>query len=511
VTQAPLRLQVLLAFVLLCALVLCGGAALAATSSIELSEYRDGRIFQRNRAHRARLPIAGRYAGAPRAIEARVVADRSSAEIVPWTVIDEAPMGGRFRGSLAKVPQGGWYRLEVRFAGEPSVRRRATARFGVGVLVACAGQSHIAYWFRDGPVGPEDEGWAPPAPHRLARMFRHDGFLDENKRTNDWRPISGVGATVFANALIEALGVPVGLLPYGVGSSALWQANALTPHPDVRNAPRTYGWWLADGSGRYPLRDNYAHLRGGLVSVGREVEALLWVQGETDAIARDTAAHYAAGLASLFARFRFETRRADLPIFLSLLGRQSKVPWAKVIEDVSAQAIRDAQVWAAERDPSTHLAATTIDLPLSHDGIHLSRIGQALHAARMATAVIATLEGEDETRYRGPRLDRLDLRDSYVDVWVAHRGGSDFGPPTGIRGFEVFGPAAGRVVGAWRRDASTIRLAVSGEASSVTAVCYLRGANPGGLDPLLYARRYVHDDSPLALPLEAGCLTAGDR
>ena len=89
---------------------------LPTSAAITLTDFADGRIFQRQ-GTRADIVVSGTYTGSLQAIEARVVQSDTQAQIVPWRVIDPAPANGIFVGRLTKVPQGGWYSLQVRSQG----------------------------------------------------------------------------------------------------------------------------------------------------------------------------------------------------------------------------------------------------------------------------------------------------------------------------------------------------------------------------------------------------------
>ena len=479
------------------------------SDTIHLFDIPDGRIFQRNHAHQHDLVIEGTYTGNPTAIEARVIMYDSEKVVIPWMTIQTTPMDGEFSGMLEDIPQGGWYALQVRFTDNPSCSVTSQNRFGVGVLVACTGQSHIDLWFELYMTGPSDQGYVLPVTDELTRMYRHEKGRQLGPEWIGWQPITGVGATVFANTLREALDVPVGLLDYGVSGSALWQRNAVDlAARGLEGVLSPMGWWLSDESGLLPEQDNYAVFQGGLSSIENNVEALLWVQGHTDAVAGESAENYQAGLRDLFSRMRQDSGLDDLPIFISLVTRQGPNLIFPPITDENIQKVRDAEVQSCAEDTNTYLGCTTIDLPLSFDNLHHSRSGQATHARRLAQAVLhVLLDSSEYTYHRGPQLSRYEIVDATtIDVHIEHSGGTDFTPTMGIVGFEVLEAVAGDVVEAVRYDADTIRLTVSGDTSDVTGVRYLYGGNPGGLNLMDYAAEYVHDDTPLQLPLEGGVL-----
>ncbi len=445
-----------------------------------LTEITDGRIFQRDENNQYDMTVNGTYSGSPSAIQARVINNSDSSEEIIWTTIDDSPGGGTFSGILDNVPQGGWYELQVRFSDDTSISCNPEGKFAVGVLIACTGQSHIDYWF--------DTDWGAGAPeaNELARMYRHEQVLQAGDEWTGWQTVTGMGATIFANTLIEALGIPVGLLDYGVQGASLWQGNMLMD---------LFGWWLGDDSGLAPAANNYAVFKAGLDSIDNKIEALLWVQGHTDAMQAESTADYKTGLDDLFTLMRSETGVSDLPIFISLVTRQSSTP------DDNIQAIRDAEVMKCIENVNTYLASTTMDIPLSTDNIHYTPDGQNIHALRMAQSVLhVILNSGDYTYYRGPQITGYEIVDwDTVDIQISHSGGTDFTPETDILGFNIQGT---EIVSAVRWDSDTIRLDISDDTSSITSITYLYGGNPDGQNLQSYVTGYVHDNSPLQLPLE---------
>ena len=117
--------------------------------SIALADFEDDRVFQRE-GQSAAIVVSGTYKGQLEAIEARVVKSNTFEEIVAWTVIDDAPRNGIFVGELMNVPQGGWYNLQVRSQNDPAVGVNGKNKWGVGMLIACLGQSNMKEWFYTG-------------------------------------------------------------------------------------------------------------------------------------------------------------------------------------------------------------------------------------------------------------------------------------------------------------------------------------------------------------------------
>lgn len=214
---------------------------------------------------------------------------------------------------------------------------------------------------------------------------------------------------------------------------------------------------------------------------------------------------------------RSDTGIADLPIFISLVTRQGDMTLSiggttltqPAISDENIQSIRTAEEQYCAEDLNTYLGCTTIDLPLCGDNVHHSPVGQQLQAERLARAILhVLLNAGDYTYHRGPQLSGYEIVDSStVDVHIAHSGGNDFIPASGIKGFDaIFGESVVDPEKAYRYDADTIRLKISDDTSGVTGISYLYGSNPGDLDLQSYAAEYIHDNSALQLPLEGGIL-----
>ncbi len=462
--------------------------------TITLTEVTDSRIFQRDSDKQYDLFIEGTYEGDGETIQARVLKDGTDDVVVPWTDIDDSLEDGTFSGDLKDIPGGGWYNIEVRISNSTTAIARGSSKFGVGVLIACTGQSHIDYWFDPG------SGSGAPEAHELTRMYRHKQVRQMGGSWTGWQPVTGMGARVFANKVAEALNVPVGLLDYGVGGSALWQRNCLAP---------ANGWWLPDNSIPFPDANNYAVFKSGLESIDNKVEALLWVQGHTDAMGGATVgistARYKTGLETIFDKMRTDTGVPELPIFISLVTRQQGGVLSS--SDANIQAVRTAEEQYAEQDANTYLGCTTIDLPLRNsDNIHHTPEGQKIQANRLAQSVLHILLGEDPyTYHRGPRIENYQVVDSTtIDIHFTHSGGADFTPESEIKGFEVLGNGTGGIVTVTRETAATIRIVIGGDTANIETVQYLDGGNPGNLNLNKYASGYVHDNSPLALPLEGG-------
>jgi hypothetical protein len=415
---------------------------------VTLTEPADGTIIQRV-GTAGSLTISGTYSGTPTAIQARVVEDGTSTEVVGWTTIDDSLSGGTFSGTLSSIPQGGWYNVQARHSSDTAIVDNGSNKFGVGMLIPVLGQSNAEKWFSAGSG----------TPNTTTRKYTESG----------WATNSGAGAIAFANAVQDgmATSIPIGLLDYGVGSTSIAD-------------------WISTDAGK-----PYPFFQTGLTAVGGTCEMVVWIQGEQDGYNGTNATTYKTDLGTFVSNIRSDTSKASLPIMIGIIGRHTACEEC----DVTWQAIKDAQMSFIKATANTYVAATYNDLALANN-VHLQDAAYATLGGRFAQTALYIL-GETTTPYRGPAISKAILADaSTVDVKIAHSGGTDFTPTEDITGFEVFdGGSAATISSAVRRTANTIRLTLSAPTTGTVTVRYQYGAAPTITGAIL-------DNATLTLPLE---------
>ena len=428
--------------------------------AIILTDFADGRIFQRQ-GNSADIVISGTYKGTLQAIEARVVHSDTQTQIVPWTVVDPFPANGIFVGRLDNVPQGGWYNLQVRSQSNHRIMVNGRHRWGVGMLIACLGQSNMNEWFHTGK---------DLKAHSLLRKFNDKGWsrLDT----------TGNAAFAFGNRIIERLGIPIGLLDFAVNGSGL-----------RKEANWGTGYWAGTSPGSI-----YSRFIKGVTTVGGMLEYVIWIQGEADAAKGTvTQAEYALSLTHFIKnQVRIDitngSQREQLPFLVVMMIKR---PGGK---DKPHQAIRNAQKQVVEKVTDCYLAATTLDLK-NHGRQHLTPKAYIMMGQRVAQAVLH-IEGK-EPYHRGPQVvDARRIDDTTVEVKIQHRGGNDFLPASRISGWEIIAngwPVSIQKI--YRHDARTIRIVTGQPFSRKASIRYLYGAMPD-------VKHAVRDNSPLSLPLE---------
>jgi hypothetical protein len=164
------------------------------------------------------------------------------------------------------------------------------------------------------------------------------------------------------------------------------------------------------------------------------------------------------------------------------------------------QAIRVAQ-HDADDPPRIYLAATAIDLEVDGTDHYVKTTLDEL-GRRIAAAIAYHYQASGApAAYRGPQIASVSYADAgrtVIDVHLSHRGGKDFAPAAGIKGFVVLdGSAPVQLSSVVRKNATTIRITLKAAIGGAGSVRYLYGKLPSQT-----LSSTVHDDSSLALPLE---------
>jgi hypothetical protein len=436
------------------------GEPISKTPSVALTDFEDGRIFQR-KDQSAEIVISGTYRGHVEAIEARIVRSNTTEEILAWTVIDDAPRNGIFVGELADVPQGGWYNIQVRSRSDHSVAVNGKHKWGVGMLIACLGQSNMKEWFYTGK---------DLSAHRLLRKFSDSGW-------SKFGP-TGNAAIAFGNRIIDRLGIPVGLMDYSVNGSGL-----------RKEADWGTGYW--EDTSPNSIYDRFIT---GVSDAGGAAEFVIWIQGEADA-ARGTVTknEYADSLEHFITnQIRSDiangSSRENLPFLVVMMIKR---PGGK---NAPHQDIRNAQRHVIENVADCYLAAITLDLK-NHGRQHLTPKAYISMGNRVAQTVLYVLG--KEIYHRGPGVTNvMQIDNRTIEIAIKHNGGSDFMPATGITGWEVIANGISvPIAKVYRHDPQTLRILLKRPLDGKAQIRYLYGAMPDAKNPVL-------DNSPLSLPLE---------
>lgn len=423
----------------------------AASSSASITAPVTGKIYplSSGTTGTASVPFSGTYSGtAPN--EWRLVLDSDGTTAVAvtggsgWQSFASAPAAGTFSQTIGGVPKlAGWYRIQTRNSGTPGTIYES-GKVGAGVLIVVDGQSQAWLWFSPTAYA----GDSTLTPNTLLRVAgKQSSTVNSSWDVPNTATMNG--AIACGNALVTALGCPVGLID---GS---WDATYLI------------GDWISGGA----AGTAYTSSAAAITALTTSVLATIWIQGEGDAGAGYTQAAYYTALGQLFALRRGATTSTHPYIVATLARNLAGMADAnrEAIKAAQVQACADADVYRVDRH----------DLPLHSDGVHHTAAGFKTLGERCAQAVLAAL-GIVST-YRGPRIASIaqTATPAVFDVTLTHSMGTDFTPTSGITGFRVLVSGSPVTVSSVARQAANkIRITLAATPASMPTVQYLYGSTP---------------------------------
>ncbi len=412
-------------------------AAATGSAVITLTDIAAGRVFQRSSGV-ATIPVAGTYTGtAPNTVEAKVT--QGATTIVDWTTLGSPTIGsGAFSGTLASVPGGDGYILQVRSknsGGTVLGTSTGSHNWGVGKVIVTLGSSTMDQWFTNGTGTPS------------SLLRKYDG---------SWAACTGSAACAFGNDIIgHEANIPVGLIQSGVSGSTLAQ-------------------W-SDNTGT-----NFTAMTTLITATGGKLESAVCHVGSNDARSHiiTSQASQETAYRLLLSNLRSAVSQSGLPIFLMGCQRApDDVPnnqwtWARAAEMNVAD------------DTNNYFGALAVDLPIGTDNTHLTDAGAILEAKRCARAYDVVLLGMNADR-KGPKPTSAtyNATSGYVTVTFALRGGTGLVArvgPSSLTGFRVSTDSFSTLQTISAADIispTQVRLKVPTSLSGVQ-VDYLADANP---------------------------------
>jgi hypothetical protein len=356
----------------------------ASAAEILLKSPVDYQVIQRSSPGKGRLTLVGSLAAeVPKtdvAIEARLTGTRRQ---TPWLRVSGRIAGETLLGSL-EAPAGGWWQLEVRVVQSgKEIARGSVAHVGIGEVFVVAGQSNSAN---------HGEERQQPQTGRVAAFAGASWQLAVDPQPG----ASGGGGSflpAFADAVVKAEDVPVGLVACGIGATSVreWLPEATTfPQPptiESRVKQLASGEWASSGAA-------YAAFVTRMKLLGPYgFRAVLWHQGESDANQRDPARTlpgqlYTEYLTSLIHQSRRDIGW-DVPWFVAQASYHSP-------DDRGSDDIRAAQaaLWhtgVALEGPDTD-ALQGFLRDRDGEGVHFSAAGLREHGRRWADKVLPWLQ-----------------------------------------------------------------------------------------------------------------------
>lgn len=352
------------------------------------------------------ITVSGTYTGAPSSIQACVVDASTGVPAMDWVTIATNPAGGNFSGQLA-VPQGGWYKLQVRDGVDNTLVATGGNKFGVGMIIAMIGQSNMAnmpgtpYKY---PLGDAK------AVEYVNGAIRRVGNVNDQYQPNTLFGAYGSYTTVgsngdghvyFANLMSEGLGIPVCILNAAIGGTSItsWQSNGTS-------------WTNGGGTSNKRFKELMQDL-------GSDFEMAIWYQGEQDAAAM-SAATWSAYLANVQANCKALNGRNDSTFKFGVVSLGFGSYNGSVEGDFGK--MRVAQIAYATSTPGAFLVSCNYDAKSATGDVHLDGISFSRKGPIYAkNALFALGIG---TSGAGPRITGAVRSGLNIDVTVAHSGGT---------------------------------------------------------------------------------------
>ncbi|MEW5855483.1 MAG: sialate O-acetylesterase [Myxococcota bacterium] len=312
-------------------------------------------VVQRDAQGRGRVAVEGVCPARATSVEARATPRPGAPGVATaWQGIAVTTSDCRFAGTLELV--GGWYDVEVRtLDGNAQLGVTTVERVGVGEVLVIAGQSNAAN-HGERPVAPSSD---------LVSAHGPGGW----QHAVDPQPVAtGSGGSpwpVLGDMLVAQYGVPVGILSVG------WDGASVEE-------------WLP-GGGLFPRLVDVLRYLG-----PQGARAVLWHQGESDALAGTSATDYAQRLTTIITASRGEAGFA-LPWGVALASFQPDVSLSAMEAVVAGQRLVIATL------PAVFTGAATDDLvgpAWRYDDVHFNEAGLHKHADRWLksiTSYITTL------------------------------------------------------------------------------------------------------------------------
>lgn len=255
-------------------------------------------------------------------------------------------------------------------------------------------------------------------------------------------------------------------------------------------------WWNLAGGTRGPALDT---LRANIAAAGLVPTAMLFELGETDSGAikngLTTRAQYKSAMQAIFTDIR--TSFGAIPILLQKVGRRTGFEF-----DGAVQVVRDVQEELIDELSYVYRGSETYDATL-YDEVHPNDAGFLAMAERNGRKM-ANLFGTTLTGVDGPAMTGWSRTGTAVTVTIAHDGGTDITPSSGIEGFHFFdGGTEIAVTAAVRTNATTVTLTLAsvptGGSQTLTYIYDEEAsATPANL---------IKDNASPAMPLKAKFIT----
>lgn len=425
------------------------------TVSLTLTDIdKNQRVFQRVGTSK-HIAVSGSYTGsAPASIEARVVDATTGTAMSAWATLTGLSIANGLFSGLLEVPQGGWYKLQVRAPANGGSVVSGLNKWGVGIIIGLIGQSNVANLPSTGYLYPLA---SPLVVNYEASVFSRFGNVNDafapntlfgsggySSSTNMGR--RGDGYVFLANLVSQGLNVPVCLVERAVGGSSIAR-------------------WMTGG-------DCWNSFASAVSDVGGDCEIVVIQIGETDADTMPTAT-MVARLGDLHGQLKALTNRTDATLHFGVVSLG--IGSYNGSSEGEFGNMRAAQVQFANNTPGAFLATAAHDT-YTGDGVHINGAGFNVMYRRVPKSILSRFGvGVSGS---GPRITAVTRNGTQVDVTVTHAGGTALtdgagGSGSALTGFEFLDSGVPLAyTGSAILNANTIRFTLASAPTGTLTMSY---------------------------------------
>lgn len=371
---------------------------LLAADSIQLSGLASYQVFQRNEDNAAKITFHGTCPAGSGRVEVRIQNLRQILPGFDWKPVGEFKQN-QLSAKIDALPVGGPYTIEIRLTtkGKP-VASTTVSQILVGDLWILAGQSnmqgigdlqientpsvfiHSFGYNETWAIATDPLHWLFDSIDPVHSYGLSGAQLETTRKQARETAVTGTGLGIpFAQEMVAATGVPVGLVPCAHGGTSM------TEWDPARR----------DEGGNSLYGSMYRRFK----EVGGKVTGVLWYQGESDAGAAAVELFHDR-LVQLVAAIRKDFNNPDMPFYQVQIGR-----FVVAYENPAWKEIQTLQTQCAAEIENCEIVAS-VDLELD-DPIHVSTGGLQRLGRRLATLALRDLFGYSEYQ-SGPKFDSFE-------------------------------------------------------------------------------------------------------
>ena len=261
--------------------------------------------------------------------------------------------------------------------------------------------------------------------------------------------------------------------------------------PALKDSAPTEDWYYDDNTDTYGAA--YEEWEEIALGCNRQIEAIIWDQGESDATAlynsTITEARYKGAIESIFSKMR--EKIGNVPVFIIPIGRRGS-------SATDIQTVREVQQELATEYSWIHLTPEKFDNNLADD-LHMDKDGYANQATRITRKIADSFGLSVTGGVNGAEINNASRSGTNITVNISHDNGNDFTPASNIEGFYFTDDSVEiSITSAIRTNATTITLTLASTPTGTEILYYGHNTMSN-----VTASNLVMDNDSISLPLRS--------